>query len=65
MRYGGTNSPVLRRIQFCNLFNASEINEETRKITWSWEKARWGVDYRIVNSVMRSEGWLQFMSKVC
>lgn len=31
-----------------------ELKREERKITRRWEKARWGLDYRIINKIMGS-----------
>ena len=50
MAYAGEEDlKCSRESQFCN-FSAFEI-EEGSKTTWRWEKARWELDYRMVNKI--------------
>lgn len=40
--------------KFCNLFDTFEINERAKEDYLKWEKARWALDYRLVNKIICS-----------
>lgn len=41
------------RMIVCSFIH-SELKKECKKITWRWEKTRWGLGYRVDNKIMYS-----------
>lgn len=58
-------SDAPKKWQFCSFFMHLKLRGNLRKITWGWEKARRGLDYKIVNKTVLSWGWLWLISNVC
>ena len=45
---------MLWRTSFAAYSMHLKLKREVRTITWRWDKARWELDYRIVNKIMCS-----------